>query len=65
MNEAILIIQLLFNNQPINYVHHVTRHGSLNYQVCLDLRERHRKLWAARDNVTIVYIDCPNHWSET
>lgn len=65
MKTAILVIQLMFNGQPLNHVQHIDAYGHLNYQVCLDLRERNRKIWAARKNVEIIYIGCPDPWSET
>ena len=66
MNE-ILIIILLVNGNLIKVTHEYTYkdHKHLARTVCLD----HRNIWIDKyknePNTKIIYLDCPNWWSET
>ena len=62
MIEA-LIIQMVVSGTPIHHVQIIQDHGYYNRSVCLDLARRVRKQW--EDKAEIVFIGCPDHWSET
>ena len=64
MIEA-LIIQVMFLGTPIQHVQFIQDYEHYNRSVCLEFARRIRKTWKLIEGAEIIYIGCPDHWSET
>ena len=63
MIEAALIIQMVVGTLNIHHVRIIRDHDYMNHSVCMYIAHKTRKKWEGK--AEIIYIGCPDHWSET